>query len=557
MTHIAYAAANFITTKISAYAGGLDPAITLAINTGIHEALATLGKNHILEWWWAIPMIALAYLLYKYKFLESLIIYLKHRYNKPSVTTPSQIYDIDIEDSSGITTLTDYVYCRGGNFPGLRYQRRSDGKCYLRAGITISFHDAGITGVLTTSEVTVEKVNDDKKTLTQVFRINLSVTPTEKYKDARAYFNYIENLITTARNANPNITLRYAKQLSSKEWFCQNYHTGKKSDQATRRTQFMDSFFHQEKEWLWRHCLAVQDTPQVFYDAGQAPYGNFLLYGPPGTGKSTLVYRLGMALGRHIVSVDLSSMSKYDAYWAIRQPSIDGSTYEPHECIILLEEFDIAIDKLSAKSEEVFQEVGLFNWLAKPKIPKKVEAPKVERVPAECTCDELSDDHGATICNGCHENNKAEAAEEEQKKSASESMSAWSNIKKEFTVEDLLELLQGPVPSDRALIFATTNKYQEIKKKCPALFRPGRLTPVHFDHLSAECFQELCRYHFEQEMKECPEKITPCTAAIIGMVMKAKTAHSEDNTKAFEMFTQLFLESLPRDVSSLCGDKKA
>jgi hypothetical protein len=552
MTHIAYAAANFITTKISAYAGGLDPAITLALNTGIHEALASFDKEKYLNWWWILPLLGVLYLLYKYSLLENLRAYIRSRFTTTPVPV-AQIYDIDIEDAGGITTLTDYVYCRGENFPGLRYQRRADGKCYLRAGINIVFKDSGISGVLTTTEQTVERVHDDKKSVVQVFRINLSIVPSEKYKDARAYFNYIENLITSARNQSPNITLRYAKQLDSKSWFSQNYHVGKKTDQATRRTQFMDSFFHQEKEWLWRYCLSVQDTPQVFYDAGQAPYGNFLLYGPPGTGKSTLVYRLGMALGRHIVSVDLSSMSKHDAYWAIRQPSIDGVNYEPNQCIILLEEFDIAIDKLSAKSQEVTQEMGLFSWLAKP---QKVKTPpvKVEKKELKpCTCDTSDGD----LCDGCVHNDEIveeeQKQEEEQKKSASESLTAWSNIKKEFTVEDLLELLQGPVPSDQALIFATTNKYQEIKKKCPALFRPGRLTPVHFDHLTVKCFQELCQYHFKQEMKECPEKIVPSTAAIISMVMKAKTTHT-DVELAFAYFQQLFLESCPHDVSSFCKD---
>ena len=50
----------------------------------------------------------------------------------------------------------------------------------------------------------------------------------------------------------------------------------------------------------------------------------------------------------------------------------------------------------------------------------------------------------------------------------------------EFQLEDLLEILQGPVPREGQIIIATTNKFDEIKNECPALFRPGRLTPIEF-----------------------------------------------------------------------------
>lgn len=291
----------------------------------------------------------------------------------------------------------------------------------------------------------------------------------------------------------------------------------------------MESFFHQEKEWLWRYCLTIDRKPSVFYNAGQAPYGNFLLHGPPGTGKSTLVYRLGMALSRHVVSVDLSCMNKIEAYESIRTPKIMGVRCNVSHCIILLEEFDIAIDKLTKKSVQ------------SPMTRKRNDGASQ----MACTCEFLGVDD--ELCISCFARKK-----EEQEKEESEEVQKMNRNK--FTIEDLLELLQGPIPNTQSLIFATTNKYHEIKTKCPALFRPGRLTPVHFDHLNAKSFDDLCLYHFGKTMdakvpdqetpdQESPRVIPHSTASIISMVMKAKTMH-DDNDKAFEYFQEMFCSSI-------------
>ena len=72
----------------------------------------------------------------------------------------------------------------------------------------------------------------------------------------------------------------------------------------------------------------------------------------------------------------------------------------------------------------------------------------------------------------------------------------------DLSLEDLLEIFQGPVPLEGSIIFATTNKYDEIKKLCPALFRPGRLTPIHFDNATNTMADELCQYFYNKSFSQ-------------------------------------------------------
>jgi len=61
----------------------------------------------------------------------------------------------------------------------------------------------------------------------------------------------------------------------------------------------------------------------------------------------------------------------------------------------------------------------------------------------------------------------------------------------------LLEIFQGVVDVDGRLIFAMTNHFDKIKKECPALFRPGRLTPVYFGYIGRNTLTDIIQYYFK------------------------------------------------------------
>lgn len=73
--------------------------------------------------------------------------------------------------------------------------------------------------------------------------------------------------------------------------------------------------------------------------------------------------------------------------------------------------------------------------------------------------------------------------------------------KNKVQLDDLLEIFQGAVPLDGSIFIATTNKYDEIKKLCPALFRHGRLTPIYFGYFDGRLIKEICKQFYNEEPK--------------------------------------------------------
>lgn len=90
-------------------------------------------------------------------------------------------------------------------------------------------------------------------------------------------------------------------------------------------------------------------------------------------------------------------------------------------------------------------------------------------------------------------------------------------------LSDLLELFQGPIPIKDRIIIATTNHFEKIRQSLPALFRPGRLTPLEFSYLDWTSLNELTKYYFNTNMKcDSFEVIIP-TSQIIEMAIKHTT----------------------------------
>ena len=65
-----------------------------------------------------------------------------------------------------------------------------------------------------------------------------------------------------------------------------------------------------------------------------------------------------------------------------------------------------------------------------------------------------------------------------------------------ITLGDLLTVFQGAVPIEGCIIVAMTNKYEELKELCPAMFRAGRLTPVLFEHFDMKMLRDVVQKHF-------------------------------------------------------------
>ena len=101
-----------------------------------------------------------------------------------------------------------------------------------------------------------------------------------------------------------------------------------------------------------------------------------------------------------------------------------------------------------------------------------------------------------------------------------------------FCLKDLLSVLQGPIPTEGRIIFATTNDYEGIKKLCPELIRSGRMTPILFDNLNMELFNEICEYYFSMKSNIVFKEILKIpTSEVMELCLKCKI-----NNLSFEYF---------------------
>jgi hypothetical protein len=49
---------------------------------------------------------------------------------------------------------------------------------------------------------------------------------------------------------------------------------------------------------------------------------------------------------------------------------------------------------------------------------------------------------------------------------------------------------------------ATTNHFEKMERRIPALFRPGRLTPFKVDYLDQKTINELVKYYFGRRLHD-------------------------------------------------------
>ena len=326
----------------------------------------------------------------------------------------------------------------------------------------IPFHDKNfdLDGYIETKEIKVDKGGKKEEKITRNYIITtIHVYHNEKNIMAFQYYKMIEKKRLEIINKSASFYInymRYFDQNGEKRVIEHTIFNGMKNDLPKIFEKQLGSFFHKEKGQILDRVTKIIKNPEFFTDIGQPASLNLLLEGPPGSGKSTLAYRLAMSFGLDIYSIDVSAYkTKYDLH----------QVFYYRTGIVLLEEFDIAVQKLyerSLKKKSVidygFQTIGSSNNVISSIKSKK-------------------DDDSSTI-------------------------SSYSTILKslsdddEVRLEDLLEILQGPVPSNGRITIATTNKYEEIKRLCPALFRAGRLTPVYFGYLERAEINEMGRFYF-------------------------------------------------------------
>lgn len=294
--------------------------------------------------------------------------------------------------------------------------------------------------------------------------------------DPIVYFKNIENRCCVKLAQDPIITTYFIKYSSLKygdDKRCiptnsYEIYSGKKKTINELKPIYMDTFFSHEKDIIWTVVKQIHLDPMEFFTMGQSPQAGYILHGPPGNGKSSFPYRLAMTLQIHLLCVDIRVIKKRDALYNImRKPFIDNSMYtSPKRVIYIFDEFDITVAELYAKEKR--KKKVTEEWL-------HVVQSYGQYSPTENKC----------------EDNKEISTLDTMMGSSSE----------DLCLEDLKEFFQGTVPLEGAIIFAMTNNFDDIKKMCPALVRPGRLTPVYFGNPDRKIINEISNYYFKENLE--------------------------------------------------------
>lgn len=318
----------------------------------------------------------------------------------------------------------------------------------LSAGqkITITDTEFDVSGFIKIEEI--EKKEKENKSV----KINITkifVKKTSKLS-AIGYFDSIvkRNKDDTAKT--DNIILQYIKIMKKDEFlhgsgigfFTKDIYKGSKTE-LNNAPDPMNEFFHPDKETMISRINRVITTKTGQFSA--------IFHGPGGTGKSSFAERLARKYKRNIVSIDLTALkSKHLVYTYFHKVIGLGIDITEENSIFLLEEFDSVISYLNKQNEVSSYMQHSYYTTKKEDIAGKKDDVTVK---------------------------------------------PFQSAGK-FTIKDLLEIIQGPVPAKGRVIIATTNHLDKIIDECPALFRAGRLMPIPFDFLPVVEINKMIRYHF-------------------------------------------------------------
>jgi DNA polymerase III delta prime subunit len=376
-------------------------------------------------------------------------------------------------------------------------------------------------------------------------------------KPVNEYMTYIQEKRLTSKNTinlyfchlsqgtntdyvHKNVISTYASSGNWKNYFRDNY-----AEKECRN--WIDTFFHPYKQEIWTKLKTIHFDPESICALGQYPQASYCLYGPPGTGKSTLVYRVAKALGRGIVSVNLCGINKaQDLRKIITGTPVESSphgsiTSDPERCIIVLDELDKALVALKNRSD----------------LRARMAAHRVSRNERRYGSDG-SDSEGS---DGDTEPINIEAKSRKSRTNMGVSMET-NNVGSVIadctemsddllTVDSLLDIIQGSCANPNAIIFAITNKYEEIRALCPRLFRDGRFKPVYFGYPSRTTLDEITRYYMgrsvmDSEFDFIPDTIRISTARLVNRAVDLTFCFVDDKQAQFSRF----MEHLRHDLEN-------
>lgn len=409
----------------------------------------------------------------------------------------------------------------------------------LPVHFTDTVHD--VSGFLTTD------FKDDQ------FMMTVNV-PTDKFNH-RCYVKVIKKYITHYSEHGNVVTLNYHKILP-KRIVSYNFYKEPLDKWPSDVKELKSTFFSPHKNYLF-------DVTRPNDGHFKHAWNNIILHGPPGTGKSSFVHRMAIQRKMTIISLNLKLyLDKKTELYALFHGEPFALPDSPTKYdinknyIIILDEFDTAVDTLLSIEKIHECKKGITSDYFKTQnaaVNKMAALRDVQPDGAADTSDDDDDTPAEDIMPGGKFNPQAfmmSQLQDEKRKVRSDprqALAATTEKKMQFDtniniinsnintliksineenrsdmlrLSDLLELFQGAVPVKKRMIIATTNNFDRMKKVIPALFRPGRLTPLKFDYAPWSSFTDLCRHHYQVEPKGLFFPIKIPTSQLIELVAK-------------------------------------
>lgn len=285
---------------------------------------------------------------------------------------------------------------------------------------------------------------------------------------------YYKEVIEPKRNE------RYYMTFNSKDDIWTTYKLNKE------RT--FDSFFHPQKQDII-NLLDNFDNKTGIYKFESVTHGiGFLLYGPPGTGKTSLIKMLSHLTRRHVININLKSITKNRQLLDIFYGNSFLTTLDDGHKIIL--------DIKQSRKFIIIEDIDcLGDIVLKREEEKKLKLSK-------------------TLANDDKEENKEDKDEETSEKSK---YSFKYESDDELTLSGLLNVLQGAIDNEDLIWVMTTNHPEKLD---PALIRPGRVNmKIHLDYIQIPQIIEMLQYYYPNEtITDEIKEITKITPSYIEML---------------------------------------
>lgn len=309
--------------------------------------------------------------------------------------------------------------------------------------------------------------------------------------------------------------------------------------------RYIRTMFHPEMNHIWEHIKNINYYPDKIMKTGQAPRINLLLHGPPGTGKSSFAYRIAMATRRHLMSMKISKYKKDELIEVFTRPKIKGTIYSPKDVVYVLDEFDIDIDRLVLQQAGQHEQLAVVKSIMTDVLRKNSQEQII--VVQQTTSNPPSQIQTQTGSSPPSTQSPPQSPQSPQLPQPTHSGGAMSTLQDKIgkidgmfdgltkvydkinnaegeivALRDLLTVFQGAVPINGCIIIAMTNRFDELKDRCPTLFRAGRMTPVYFGEFDQVMLNNISQHYFHQPCHlSTKQKISIQPSKVIEIVVEA------------------------------------